>query len=109
MTKVLPDHFDARVSKQGEDLARLLGVMRMLALPPVRTSSGTLRKRVVEILVAPETWARVDGMWIESVRIVFFAGPSEARTEYVFVEAEKVPAWRVDEDYRGPRIIMEAT
>lgn len=95
-TKMLPDHFDARIARQGEDLARLLGVMRMLALPPVRTPDNRERRRVVEIEIAPDTWERVDGMWIESGRIVFFVGTNGHRTDYAFIDGEAVPSWRVD-------------
>lgn len=79
-----------------ESWARLQGVMAMLALPPVRARDGRERRRVVEIEIAPDQWAVVDGISIESGRLTFYRGTNGHRSEFRFSSAEPSPRWRID-------------
>jgi hypothetical protein len=77
-----------------ESWARLMGVMSMLALPPVRCG-GVERRRIVEIELSPGVWQCVDGVSITSDSITFFS-MNGVRHEWKFTTGEPTPRWRVD-------------
>jgi hypothetical protein len=83
------------VADDPEQQARLLGLMAVLALPPLTTSDGDTRRVLVEVEVAPGRWHAVDSCVIESDRLVLSHGVNGHRVEWAFSRAEPVPRWRM--------------
>jgi hypothetical protein len=81
---------------EGENAARLAGLLAMLALPMVRTIDGRERRRTIEIEIKPGLWARVEGCTIERTRLIFWTGSNGTRMQYEFRASDGCPRWRAD-------------
>lgn len=81
---------------EGENAARLAGLLAMLALPMLRTLDGRERRRDIEIEVSPGKWARIEGASIEAARLIFWSGSNGTRQQFVFRASEGCPRWRAD-------------
>lgn len=89
---------------EGENAARLAGLLAMLALPMVRTMDGRERKRTIEIEIKPGLWARVEGCTIERTRLIFWVGSNGTRRQFEFRASEGCPQWRCDKEEHQPLI-----
>lgn len=75
--------------------ARLLGLMAVLALPPVRCDEGTTTKRpLVEIEVHTGVWRPVETIIVLDTLIVLSFGKNGSTRTYRFLTAD-CPAWRM--------------
>lgn len=106
---MLSDPFDVRRRIDSEDDARLCGILAMLALPSLHAPDGSTRRRVVEIEIVAGSWVPVDGVSISAGELTFFYGENGTRAEWVFLRAERVPAWRVDHAERPAFYCAEPT
>lgn len=77
-----------------EQNARLHGLIAVLGLPPVRHGDGTWKRVPVEVEIKDGLWERVDGLMIESERLVFTFGANGTTVQFVFLRKEGVPRWR---------------
>jgi hypothetical protein len=71
-----------------EGSARLLGLMAVFALPPLRTSAGGWRPVRIEVCT-PNGWRLADMFALTDTAVVVVCG----RTEYVF-PVRHPPRWR---------------
>ena len=100
------EHMAGLLDEDAEGHARLSGLLAMLALPPVRLSDGTHRRRIVEIEVKPDSdrWVPIDGITIEPHRIIAWWGANGTRVQYEFLRGEATPRWRMPVEKSRPAL-----
>ncbi len=81
---------------EGENAARLAGLLAILALPMVRCHDGFNRRRLIEAEVSPGKWAVIHGATIEANRLILWSGTNGSRIQYEFRSSEGCPRWRTE-------------
>jgi hypothetical protein len=92
----VPSSEAMRAARQIEDsqaAARVLGLMSVLSLPPLRRLDGTWAKAGIEIEIEPGVWQAVDRIVIEERRLIFLWGFNGHSGERSY-DRERVPEWR---------------
>jgi len=79
----------------GENAARLAGLLAMLALPMMRTLDGRYRRRRIEIEYRPGRWELIEGVEVKADQLTFWRG-ANGTTERLTVPASRCPHWRAD-------------
>jgi hypothetical protein len=88
-----------------EQSAKLAGLFAVLALPPVRMSDGTHRRRVVEVEVSANKWVAIIGAAIEHEVFVCWTGNNGSMVRYKFVKGENIPDWRMPREVAPPKYL----
>lgn len=86
----------ATMDEEAESAARLAGLLAMLALPMLRRSDGSERRRCIEIEIKEGIWARIESATVEMHRLIFSCGSNGTRVQYEFRASEGCPRWRAD-------------
>lgn len=74
--------------------ARLLGLMAVLGLPPVRCIDGTTKKPLVEVEVCPGEWRPVETVYVDGGAVELAFGKNGSSRVYRF-DASDCPSWRM--------------
>ncbi len=79
----------------GENYARLAGLLATIALPMIDCDHGLQRKRVVEIEYRRGRWEEIDGVEMTAMALIFWRGRNGSRIQFT-CPATRCPLWRVE-------------